>query len=579
MNLIGYKMAVLQSPCTRERINQLWTLAVLTPSSSSCNATATWKLPGRPAGGRPAAGPCSLGQGGRGPGRHRAHRLHGQRSAVRPDGRSQDPGVGRSIRAAGVLSRACPHLQLQCLACTGCGALCVRRWHLCECDCEWLGSQSWKQIFLQRNRRERRMAHARPEDFICKQVTENVGILGPIAYLTGNDLTTDRPSRPIVCTVSSFDKLYAWDVQKGSIFWSSPVQDSSITNLVTLPELCMAVTMDRERTIKVWDCLHEDALSEFFMPYDCFSLTAFLSARGPVLMVSGPASGWGSRMRCLLPSQGARSSCRHIAVCLSAVIPSTFSESVTTYGWLLVVWTSVPSGTFSQPSSLKKLPDVFHSPVLQVGDSTGDMYTFKIPSLTEISRTKAFQFSVDILRCSPCRKWVFVCGTQQCSFPKVFLTECLLKPLDTPQSFSLPFLSCLGASWTPRRESRITLMFRRDPKKMGFITFDLTTRRTEDRTVIGADRQFPAAGSHREPQLDGSQRGRHDCLQQWAVPVPLHHWRPPAATTGGPPDSHQEPMGGSCPRPQHSHGWFSARVRVGRGRPLPVPQELLPHEA
>ncbi|XP_062056743.1 F-box/WD repeat-containing protein 12 isoform X3 [Lepus europaeus] len=405
MNLIGYKMAVLQSPCTRERINQLWTLAVLTPSSSSCNATATWKLPGRPAGGRPAAGPCSLGQGGRGPGRHRAHRLHGQRSAVRPDGRSQDPGVGRSIRAAGVLSRACPHLQLQCLACTGCGALCVRRWHLCECDCEWLGSQSWKQIFLQRNRRERRMAHARPEDFICKQVTENVGILGPIAYLTGNDLTTDRPSRPIVCTVSSFDKLYAWDVQKGSIFWSSPVQDSSITNLVTLPELCMAVTMDRERTIKVWDCLHEDALSEFFMPYDCFSLTAFLSARGPVLMV---------------------------------------------------------------------------------GDSTGDMYTFKIPSLTEISRTKAFQFSVDILRCSPCRKWVFVCGTQQCSFPKVFLTECLLKPLDTPQSFSLPFLSCLGASWTPRRESRITLMFRRDPKKMGFITFDLTTRRTEDRTVIGA---------------------------------------------------------------------------------------------
>ncbi|XP_069906949.1 F-box/WD repeat-containing protein 12 isoform X1 [Oryctolagus cuniculus] len=284
--------------------------------------------------------------------------------------------------------------------------LCVRRWHLCKCDCEWLGSQPWKQVFLQMNRRERRMAHARPEDFVCKEVTGNVGILGPIAYLTRNDLTTDRPSRPIVCAVSSFDKLYAWDVQKGDIFWSSPVQDSSITNLVTLPDLCVAVTMDMERTIKVWDCLREDALSEFFMPYDCFSLIAFLSARGPVLMV---------------------------------------------------------------------------------GDSTGDIYTFKMPSLTEISRTKAFQFSVDILRCSPCGKWVFVCGTQQCSFPKVFLTECLLKPPDsTPLSFSLPFLSCLGASWTPRRENRITLMFRRDSKKMGFMTFDLTTQKTEDKTVIGA---------------------------------------------------------------------------------------------
>uniref|UniRef100_A0A5F9CMI6 F-box and WD repeat domain containing 12 n=1 Tax=Oryctolagus cuniculus TaxID=9986 RepID=A0A5F9CMI6_RABIT len=212
--------------------------------------------------------------------------------------------------------------------------LCVRRWHLCKCDCEWLGSQPWKQVFLQMNRRERRMAHARPEDFVCKEVTGNVGI--GTAYLTRNDLTTDRPSRPIVCAVSSFDKLYAWDVQK-------------------------------------------------------------------------------------------------------------------------------------------------------VGDSTGDIYTFKMPSLTEISRTKAFQFSVDILRCSPCGKWVFVCGTQQCSFPKVFLTECLLKPPDsTPLSFSLPFLSCLGASWTPRRENRITLMFRRDSKKMGFMTFDLTTQKTEDKTVIGA---------------------------------------------------------------------------------------------
>uniref|UniRef100_A0A8C5YFW9 F-box and WD repeat domain containing 12 n=1 Tax=Microcebus murinus TaxID=30608 RepID=A0A8C5YFW9_MICMU len=128
-------------------------------------------------------------------------------------------------------------------------------------------------------------------------------------------------------------------------------------------------------------------------------------------------------------------------------------------------------------------------PFLMVGDSGGDIYAFALPGLKNISKVNAFQHSVNLLHCSPDKKWVFACGIHEHILPKVFLAESLLKPSEdsVPLSLELPCTSCCSACWTPRAESRITLMFQRGADKaMGFTTFDLATKSTEGHTVIRA---------------------------------------------------------------------------------------------
>uniref|UniRef100_A0A8C5YZQ6 Uncharacterized protein n=1 Tax=Marmota marmota marmota TaxID=9994 RepID=A0A8C5YZQ6_MARMA len=102
-------------------------------------------------------------------------------------------------------------------------------------------------------------------------------------------------------------------------------------------------------------------------------------------------------------------------------------------------------------------------PFLMVGDSDGNIHTFTIPELRDISEVHAFQHSIDILHCSPDKKWVFSCGIHQHIFSKV---ECLLRPSEhsTPLYFTLPFASCNRGCWTPRRKNGITLMYRRGLK-------------------------------------------------------------------------------------------------------------------
>uniref|UniRef100_A0A8C5YG99 F-box and WD repeat domain containing 12 n=1 Tax=Microcebus murinus TaxID=30608 RepID=A0A8C5YG99_MICMU len=127
--------------------------------------------------------------------------------------------------------------------------------------------------------------------------------------------------------------------------------------------------------------------------------------------------------------------------------------------------------------------------VQEVGDSGGDIYAFALPGLKNISKVNAFQHSVNLLHCSPDKKWVFACGIHEHILPKVFLAESLLKPSEdsVPLSLELPCTSCCSACWTPRAESRITLMFQRGADKaMGFTTFDLATKSTEGHTVIRA---------------------------------------------------------------------------------------------
>uniref|UniRef100_A0A8D2CYU2 F-box domain-containing protein n=1 Tax=Sciurus vulgaris TaxID=55149 RepID=A0A8D2CYU2_SCIVU len=246
----------------------------------------------------------------------------------------------------------------------------------------------WRRLFLHQTKQERRMACAQSEDFIYKEAAENLGILGPVAYLSGSGITVDGQGKSIICIVSSTCKLYTWDVQEGTMIWSSPAQQSNITNLETLPQM--------------------DPLATCTITRICFSLKAFLTKDGPFLMM---------------------------------------------------------------------------------GDSDGNIHTFTMPELRDISKVHAFQYSVDLLLCSPDKKWVFACGIHQHILPKVFFTECLLRPSEysTPLYFTVPFASCYRGCWTPRRENRITLMYRRgSQKKTGFTTFDLTAESPWGRKDIQA---------------------------------------------------------------------------------------------
>nr|KAF6420337.1 F-box and WD repeat domain containing 12 [Molossus molossus] len=284
--------------------------------------------------------------------------------------------------------------------------LCLKRWSF---PYQCLGMVTWKQFFLTQTKRERRMACARPEDFVYKEATGNLGILGPMAYLSGGGFPMSGQEKSLICTVSSKRMLFVWDVQEGTMIWSSPVQQSSIKYLVTLPQMYLAFTVDVQNTIKVWNCQHVDALATLTMPRACFSFEAILTSDGPFLMV---------------------------------------------------------------------------------GNSEGDIFTLTVPELRNVSKVNAFNYSVDLLRCSPDKKWIFAGGIHQHIVPRVLVTECLLRPSAdrAPLSVSLPFPFCCGACWAPRRANRITLMFRRASfKKTGFATFDLTTEWTQDGTIIQAN--------------------------------------------------------------------------------------------
>uniref|UniRef100_A0A8C0P6H6 F-box and WD repeat domain containing 12 n=2 Tax=Canis lupus familiaris TaxID=9615 RepID=A0A8C0P6H6_CANLF len=283
--------------------------------------------------------------------------------------------------------------------------LCLKKWSFCNFS-QCLGSLTWKQFFLKQRKQEYRMALAKPEDFTFREASGNLGLR--TAYLSGNDHTVGGQEKSVICTVSSKHVLCTWDVQEGTMIWSSPVQQSSIMHLATLPQMHLAFTVDLEGTVKVWNCQDEDALATLAMPRVCFSLEICLTNDGPFLMV---------------------------------------------------------------------------------GNSEGDIYTLTVPELRGVSKVNAFKYSVDLLHCSPDRKWIFASGTHQNILPMVFLTECLLKPSEgnSPLCLSIPFSSCCRACWAPRKTSRVTVMYRRGSfKKTGFTTFDLMAKRTGGRTDIQA---------------------------------------------------------------------------------------------
>ncbi|XP_064222848.1 F-box/WD repeat-containing protein 12-like [Aotus nancymaae] len=282
----------------------------------------------------------------------------------------------------------------------------LQRWDCSNVTDQHLGAHTWKQLFLHQRRKELRLSLAQPDNFIYR-ITENTAFEAGLAYLSGNSFTMDE-QKSIICSVSPKKELCAWDVQEGTMIWSSPVQKFQFSNLVTLPQMHLVITEDMSKMIKVWNCQDKDPLAALPMPETCYCMEAHLTKDGPFLMV---------------------------------------------------------------------------------GDAAGDIYTFTLPELRDVSKVTAFQCAIVLLRCSPDKKWVFACGTYSRAFPQVFLAEDLLRPSEgsAPLSTFLPHKFCTTACWNPKKKNRITLMSENGHgKKTEIITFDLTTKRTGGQTVVQA---------------------------------------------------------------------------------------------
>ena len=77
-------------------------------------------------------------------------------------------------------------------------------------------------------------------------------------------------------------------VLQGAMTWVSPVQPSYIMQMTTLPEMHIAVTVDIQSTIKLWDCQNSEALATSNLESPCKLLKAVFTKDGPMVLVSDP---------------------------------------------------------------------------------------------------------------------------------------------------------------------------------------------------------------------------------------------------------------------------------------------------
>ncbi|XP_076433192.1 F-box/WD repeat-containing protein 12 isoform X2 [Peromyscus maniculatus bairdii] len=216
--------------------------------------------------------------------------------------------------------------------------LCKKRWLCYDLSLDTLGAQTWKEYFLRKTRQEHSMSRAKPEDFIYKEMSGDFGVEGTAYYLSGSGLTHNGQGKSIVCVVTSMTRLTTWDIREdlgdvgfalscvychsvsipesicviynlvfmyikpclhlynkaslvmGAMTWVSPIQPTCIMRLATLPELRLAITVDMEATIKVWNCYDKDALATNSMFASCQILKAVLTKDGPIVL-AGDDSG------------------------------------------------------------------------------------------------------------------------------------------------------------------------------------------------------------------------------------------------------------------------------------------------
>nr|AAY68032.1 early ovarian protein-1 [Mus musculus] len=164
--------------------------------------------------------------------------------------------------------------------------LCQKRWLYCDMDTLQLqGKETWKQFFIDRIWQERAKFRAKAKDFTYKEIPLMCGLFGYACYISGCGLTRKGQDKSVVCMVNSKNTISTWDVHKSVITWKSPEQPASIKLLTTLPEMHIAVTVDIQSTIKLWDCHNREALATNNLKSPCKSLKAVFTKDGPIVLI------------------------------------------------------------------------------------------------------------------------------------------------------------------------------------------------------------------------------------------------------------------------------------------------------
>ncbi|EDL09049.1 mCG120876, isoform CRA_a, partial [Mus musculus] len=139
------------------------------------------------------------------------------------------------------------------------------------------------------------------------------------------------------------------------------------------------------------------------------------------------------------------------------------------------------------PCQILKAVFTKDGPIVLVGDTSGNLYIFRIPDLHLISRHNVFPYAIDELHCSPQNKWVLLIIRNPQVLTKVVYMSSLLRTSEfsDPVSTSLKFPLCQGVFWTPRREDRITLMARNAPPRPAkFGTFDMKLEEIGNKVTV-----------------------------------------------------------------------------------------------
>ncbi|NP_796043.1 F-box domain containing protein isoform 1 [Mus musculus] len=164
--------------------------------------------------------------------------------------------------------------------------LCQKRWFYCNMVTQQLlGKETWKEFFIYRTWQEHAKSRAKPEDFIYKEIPAEYGIQAYACYISEHGLTRNGQGRSVICMATSMNRISTWDIHEGVLTWVSPEQPASIKLLTTLPEMYIAVTVDMESTIKLWDCHNSEALATNSLISPCQSLKAVITKDGPIVLI------------------------------------------------------------------------------------------------------------------------------------------------------------------------------------------------------------------------------------------------------------------------------------------------------
>ncbi|NP_001298088.1 F-box and WD-40 domain protein 14 isoform 2 [Mus musculus] len=164
--------------------------------------------------------------------------------------------------------------------------LCQKRWLYCYMFTLPLhGLETWKQFFFNKTWQEHAKTRAKPEDFTYKEFPMEFEFRAHPWYISRHGLTRNGQGKSAVC-MTSMNRISTWDIHEGAMTWESPKQPSYIVWMTTLPEMQIAVTIDMQSTIKLWDCHNKEVLaSKTGLFFSCKLLQSEFTKDGPIVLV------------------------------------------------------------------------------------------------------------------------------------------------------------------------------------------------------------------------------------------------------------------------------------------------------